>query len=314
MVGIGASTIQVFRSGLQLSARVYQRPDAMRAILTPAVPLPTGATVEVRLGDALRDLAGNRSSLTGWTFQTAPGLAYSPARAGILARGNRAGYRISQSGDLLDVRNLALTSPKHVHYTQRATMPNLPGRWLYAENGPLAGRWVREGASQHVNGETARVQYGTLQRLRLEPGTQVGYRFDSFGSATSSRSVHLTAVSWADTSVRAVVNGTTYWRVASGPLTGFWVPQSSMAHRRGSIDKLLFTAPPRIDLAAGTYTGYRFDYYGRVTSSLTSRTTRTTIFHVSGWAVINGRPYFLVSSGTWAGTWLPETSATRLHV
>jgi hypothetical protein len=40
----------------------------------------------------------------------------------------------------------------------------------------------------------------------------------------------------------------------------------------------------------------------------------TTTFHVWAWSVINGQPHFLVSTGTWDGTWLPETAATKLRV
>ena len=35
---------------------------------------------------------------------------------------------------------------------------------------------------------------------------------------------------------------------------------------------------------------------------------------VTAWKIVNGRAHFLVGSGALAGTWLPESSATRLHV
>jgi hypothetical protein len=31
------------------------------------------------------------------------------------------------------------------------------------------------------------------------------------------------------------------------------------------------------------------------------------------WAVINGRKYFLVANGIWAGQWLPASAVVRLR-
>jgi spore germination protein YaaH len=314
MLAIGRSTLKLYVSATRLDAEVSVRSDKMRAVVTPDHPLPTGMPVEVRLGDALRDLAGNQPATDGWTFMTAPGVAYAPSRRGLLAAGSRTGYQIAQDGDLVDVDRAVLNDATTVRFAQRARLPNLPGRWLYAATGPLAGLWLRESAAQHVNGETSRSTYATAQRIRLRPDTHVGYRFDSAGATTSSRALRLTHRSGADAASRAVINGVAYWRLASGPLSGYWVAESSTAHRAGSIGTLTFGAPPRVHLLAGRYTGYRFDRYGRVLSSVTDRVSSTTTIRVAAWSVINGQARFLVSSGAWAGTWISETRATRLQV
>jgi hypothetical protein len=111
-----------------------------------------------------------------------------------------------------------------------------------------------------------------------------------------------------------MINGITYWRLSSGPLAGYWLAQSETAYRRGFLGTLEFDARPRVDLRSGTYTGYRYDRYGRVLSTVRARVSSTTTFHVRAWSVINGQPHFLVSTGTWDGTWLPETAATKLRV
>ena len=36
------------------------------------------------------------------------------------------------------------------------------------------------------------------------------------------------------------------------------------------------------------------------------------VVRARAWAVINGRPHFLVDNGTWAGTWVPESAAVRM--
>jgi hypothetical protein len=80
------------------------------------------------------------------------------------------------------------------------------------------------------------------------------------------------------------------------------------------VSRQQFTVQPRVDVAAGTYTAYSYDRLGRVRDSVSARIGSTTGIRVSAWAVINGTPRYLVSSGPWAGLWLADTSATRLHV
>jgi spore germination protein YaaH len=314
MVGLGGSNLQLYVGAALVDAQVWISADSMHGVLTPDNPLPTGVPVEVLLGDALRDQAGNPLATDGWTFTTAPGVAYDPARRGQLAEGGRAGYRIAQDGDLLSVKRVTLGGPRTVQFAQGATLPNLPGRWLYAASGPLAGLWLRESVAQHVLGESSRMTFGSVQRIRLRPGTHVGYRFDAAGAVTWSRKRNFATRDIAASSARAVINGLNYWRLSSGPLAGFWVAESATVHRPGFIGTLQFDVTPRVDLVAGRYTGYRYDKVGRVISTVSASVSRTTALHAAAWSVINGQPHFLVSAGTWAGTWLPETSATRLHV
>jgi hypothetical protein len=231
-----------------------------------------------------------------------------------LAKGTRVGFDIAQDGDLLKRYTAWLGGGRDVAVAQRAVLPNLPGRWLYASSGPLAGRWLRESANQHIDGFASRTSYDAAQTIRLRSGTHVGYRFATDGSVTSRRSLTLSSRSSASSSVRAIINGTTYWRLSSGPLDGFWIVQSAAAYRRGKIGELRFTAPPLVDVSPGTYTAYRYDRLGRITVSLRARIGSTTSIRVSAWAVINGTPHYLVSSGAWVGLWLADTTATRLHV
>ena len=60
-----------------------------------------------------------------------------------------------------------------------------------------------------------------------------------------------------------------------------------------------------LGLAAGSYTGTVYDATGRRTSTVTAALSRASSAPVSAWAVVNGRPHWLVAAGVWAGTWLP---------
>jgi hypothetical protein len=289
------------------------RVDRMGVTLSPDSPLPVNTPVRVWLGSQLRDAAGNLVSSSGWTFTTAPGRVYSPSRSGTMAPGTHLGYRIAQDGDLLSA---AVATPAHargVSVAQRATLPNLPGRWLLIDGGPLAGRWLREASTRHVKGLVERLTFNPATTIRLAAATHVAHRFSSSGRVIASRTLRLSRHSMAHASARAIINGRAYWRLVDGPLAGYWLIESPVAFRRGSLERLDFPATPRVDVAAGKHIGYRFDSRGIVTSSLTARLGRTTGMRVSAWAVINGRAYFLVSSGTLAGTWLWESKATRLH-
>ena len=314
MVGLGGPAVHLTADGAPLAATTWVRPDHRSVVVRGDAPLPTDAQIGVVLDASVRDAAGNPPSTSAWTFATAPGIAYEPSRGGVLAGGTRVGFDIGAEGDLLARHTAALGSARGVTFGQRAQLPNLPGRWLYAKSGPLAGRWLRESATQHVSGFVSRTSYATPQPLRLRAGDQVGYRFTLGGGVLRTKHVTLRSSILAGSSARAVINGATWWRVDGTALDGYWIKESAMAYRRGAVSRMDFDALPLVDLAPGTYTAYAFDWLGRAGASVTARVAGSTAIQVAGWAVINGVPRFLVSSGPWAGKWLADTSATRLHV
>ncbi|MEP6469411.1 MAG: glycosyl hydrolase family 18 protein [Chloroflexota bacterium] len=311
---LSASTIQLRVDGVTVPSGLVAVVDQSQATLTPSSPLPVNTHVRVLLSNQLRDAAGNQVSSAGWGFTTAPGRVYSPSRRGIMAPGSHLGYRIAQDGDLLSAAAATLAHARRVTVAQRATLPNLPGRWLLVDSGPLAGRWLREAGTRYLRGLAERLVFSPAATIRLAAATHIAHRFDSTGQVTASRTLRLSRHSMAHASARAIINGRAYWRVIDGPLAGYWLAESSVAFRRGALERLDFVATPRIDVAAGKRTGYRFDSRGLITSSITATVSGSTGMRVSAWAVINGRAHFLVSSGTWAGTWLPESQSTRLHI
>jgi spore germination protein YaaH len=314
MTGLDGAALQLTADSAPLAAQAYVADDRRSVVLRPDDPLPTDALVGVTLGASVRDAAGNAPVATAWTFTTAPGIAYDPARHGTLKAGTRTAYDIGADGDLLLRHTVPLSTARDVTFTQRAMLPNLPGRWLYARGGPLAGRWLRETANQHIDGFVSRTTYATAQRIKLLAGDHVGYRFALDGDLLRTRHLSLRQSVLVDSSVRAVINGVSWWRLSGGTLDGYWIEQSAAAYRRGMVSRQQFAVQPRVDVAAGTYTAYSYDRLGRVRDSVTAKIGSTTGIRVSAWAVINGTPRYLVSSGPWAGMWLADTSATRLHV
>jgi spore germination protein YaaH len=312
--GLSAANVGLWQGATRLPAAVSA--DAARTTLTlrPGELLPPGAELEVRLGGSVRDAAGNPPASTQWTFWTAPGTGYRPARDATLNGGKHNAYDIAQDGDLLRRRHSTLRSTGSYDVVQRAVVPNLPGGWILLASGPFEGHWLRESRSQHLDGTAARTHYGIVRRVALRAGTHVGHRFRSDGHPWQSRTVRLRSGIQADAVDRAIINGVPYWRLSSGPLDGFWVAESRTAHQRGRVDARTFAALPRVNVDAGRHTAYGYTGSGRRVEAVVLDLPEHAWIRASGWAVVNGVPHYRVSGGVWDGLWLPESDATRLDV
>ena len=286
-------------------------PTAGVATLQPLEPLPTGGTITVEVRAGASDAAGNPLAPSSWTFEVAPGTAFAPWRT-VVVSGTQRGYRVGAGGDLLSVRQVTFAGSSGARVSQRASLPNLPGRWLYVENGTFAGMWLLESPSARLPGETERVAWPAGTRVVLAAGTRVGYTFDANGTVLSSRRIRLDAATSATASARAVINGAPYWRITNGALRGTWAPESAAIHHAGFVGQQTFAATPRVSFTAGTYTGYRFDAAGRRTGTVTATLDSPSGAPIGGAAVINGRWYWLVSAGIWRGTWLPVEARIQL--
>jgi spore germination protein YaaH len=311
LTGLSSATLGLRDAAGTPIATAMVIPTAGAATLQPLQPLPTGEriTVEVRAGAS--DAAGNPVVPMSWTFEVAPGVAYASWRD-VLVSGVQRGYRIGAAGDLLSTRQVTFVGGSGARVSQRATLPNLPGRWLYVENGVFAGMWLRESPTARLAGESERVAWPTGTRVTLAPGTRVGYTFDAAGRVVSSRRVRLDEATSATAGARGVINGAPYWLVTNGPLRGTWAPESTAIHHAGFVDQQSFAVPPRVSLAAGAYSGYRFDATGRRTGTVTATLASPSGAPISGSAVINGRSYWMVSAGIWRGTWLPVEPRIQL--
>ncbi len=288
---------------------------ALRQItVVPSAPLPTGATITAWLSAGLTDAVGNPITPSSWTFRTAPGVAYQPWRRATLAVGSHTAYLIGEDGGLRSSRSLSLTSAGSGDVGQRAQLPNLPGRWLYLLTGPFGRGWVRESAGDRLSGETERATYTTPVTVKLRIGTHTGYQFSAGGAVLASRTIRLVAAGTTHASARAIINGRPYLLVSDGAWAGFWMPESAVVYRPGIIGRIDFPGLPRLSIAPGTYTGYRFSSTGVVSGVVTASLTRPSGANAAAWATINGRAYFLVSNGIWAGTWLAEGSGVGVAV
>ena len=313
--GVGSGHVQLrLADGTPLPASNLVRRWGRKLILKPDEPLPGATSVRVWFGDGVVDRAGNPMAPTSWSFVTAPGVGYLPARRVVMQAGAHTAYHIADGGALSAEITAHFGSTVGAKVSHRGRLPNLPGRWLYVANGALADHWVRESPSDHLRGVSERKALPSSTRMTVRAGTQTGYRFDSSGAVTATRRATLGTVSGANINARAVINGRVYLAVVNGIWAGYWLPETRLAYLPGKVDRIGLASLPRLDFAAGTYTGYRYSSTGAVTATVTATLPRASGANAKAWAIINGIPHFLVSNGIWANTWVPETAGVTLHV
>ncbi len=143
---------------------------------------------------------------------------------------------------------------------------------------------------------------------RLEPGPQTGYQFAPDGTVLGQHQILVVNAPAAVTvDRRSAVEGRPgfYLHVTTGGLAGYDVAESPVAYIIGIAGSRTFATPKTVTLAAGRYLAYRFDDQWRLTETRSRTVTATVTGSTDRRAMIDGRPYVLMSSGGWADWWMP---------
>jgi spore germination protein YaaH len=305
MTGLTTASIRLERvGGSTAAAALAWNPAARTLTIDPNAPLATDASYRISIGSGVMDVAGNPVAPWSSTFATAPGVTFDPARGFRVAPGTHTAYGIGAGGDIRSARTTTFSRASGAATGQRATLPNLPGRWLHVENGSWAGLWLPESAGTYLPGETERVGFSPTTRLWFGAGSHTGYRFTGSGAPAATRTASLAGPSGANTSARAIINGRPHWYVTNGIWAGWWMPESARVHRPGWLERTALSGH-RVVLQGGTYTGTAFDAAGKPVRSVTATLARASGAPVAEWAIVNGRPSFRVTAGIWADLWLP---------
>ena len=154
--------------------------------------------------------------------------------------------------------------------------------------------------------------------VRLEAGPHKGYHFTSSGTVSGTKLVTFSALTTATADLRHRIGSRIYLRITSGALAGWQVVEGRTNYVPGVAGRVAYSPARTVALAAGRYLGYRFDgdwslgstRFGSLSTSSTALTAER--------AVINGRVYARVTSGSWSGYWLPiagpyDLSAQRIR-
>ena len=147
--------------------------------------------------------------------------------------------------------------------------------------------------------------------VHLEAGPQTGYRFSPTGSILGRKTVTLAAPETATAATRSSVPNQpgTYFHITAGHFAGYRIRESMIAYVPGRVGEVVWNPTRTITFGAGRYLGYTFD--GAADLATTKRGSSNVAFtaKASRRAIIDGRPYVLMSSGSWAGYWMPIASA-----
>lgn len=145
--------------------------------------------------------------------------------------------------------------------------------------------------------------------VRLEAGPQTGYRFNYAGAVVQTKKVTLASPANVAADSRTWIAGRGHHlRVASGTFSGFWIKESMTAYVPGLVVNTSYGPAARVEFAAGSYLGYRFDARWKVASTKRAVLSRASGAAISRRAVIDGRPFGEVVNGIWAGYWIPLVS------
>ena len=156
-------------------------------------------------------------------------------------------------------------------------------------------------------GAATRVSEPTIGRAVLVAGSHTGYRF-SGGTAVASKTSSLSRTSGADVTQRAKIGGRVYLKIANGVWAGYWLPETSRSYLPGWYDKVMYGSPRALVFDAGSHAGFKYNSSGTAYTRKVATLSRRSGADAGGWAIINGHSHFYVTSGIWAGYWVPDST------
>lgn len=232
-----ASFILKAADGSAVSARVTNNGDSRQFTLRPSAALLAGKTYTLSLTSAIRSVEGGTLAPSSWKFTVAaavPGTTtYDPPRTLTFLAGTHTGYKFDTSGKVTASKTATLPSNSAAPTNRRrSSMPGQTGAWFQVTAGIWAGYWVRESPKIYLPGISAMTTFSPARLVGFAAGTYTGYRFDSTGHVTASKTATLPSSSGASADKRAIINGRAYLGIVNGIWAGYWVAESSSVFLR----------------------------------------------------------------------------------
>jgi hypothetical protein len=156
----------------------------------------------------------------------------APAVSGVvrILSGTHTISRFSARGARLSSRVIHPRAERLLHIDRRKRVFGHSGVWLRVASGSLKGYYVREVAGHvYVRGAIDTLIYDPSVRVTLKAGDWTARQFDDVGDVTDTQPLDVPSAGSARVSQRAVLNGIRKVLLASGPLTGYWIPQRAVA-------------------------------------------------------------------------------------
>jgi uncharacterized protein YkwD len=152
-------------------------------------------------------------------------------------------------------------------------------------------------------------RYDPDRRMIFMAGKHTGYKLSADGEVLGRKTVTVESRVQRTAAGRAHANGKAWIKVSSGALAGHWVHETPSQFVRGMTQYRVYATDRSVTVAAGRYTGHKFDWLGRVTLSRSRTYSHSTQTKVEARSIINGRVYLRFSFGYLAGFWVPDTSS-----
>ncbi len=243
VAGVGTASFMLRRpDGTAVPAIVTNDGESRQFTLHPSAQLQQGTTYTVALTSAIGGVEGGALAPTSWSFTTwgtAPppsgSTTFSPAVQVLFKMGTHTGYQFSSSGAVTASKSYTLTKDSGAATSQRATLTNQSGSWLYITNGVWAGYWLRQSSVLYVAATPisapggANATFSPTVQLLFRKGTHTGYQFSSTGALTASKTYTLANDSGAATSARSTTltnQAGTWFYVTNGVWAGYWLRAS----------------------------------------------------------------------------------------
>ena len=140
-----------------------------------------------------------------------------------LEAGHHTGYTFNANGTITGSRSANAVDPLSVQTVQRSSI-GTRGVFLRMSTGPMAGYWIRESIVAYVVGIVGERDFTPDRAISLPVGKVLAYTFDASWNLVSAPVLTVNSPSSAMASGSAVINGTLYYSVVSGPFAGAWLP------------------------------------------------------------------------------------------
>lgn len=165
---------------------------------------------------------------------------------------------------------------------------------------------------------------GVKGTVQFEAGAHALYRFDTAASGAwvaakgdaqlESKTVTFTADTQAPASMRRRIQGRgIYYLISAGAYAGWWVGESwSKAYLLGTHLTTLYRPERAVTFPGGNVPvdTFRFAADGSVSSVKTVSFASPSTALSDRRAIVNGRPMFLIASGSLTGYWVPASAVT----
>jgi uncharacterized protein YkwD len=155
-------------------------------------------------------------------------------------------------------------------------------------------------------------RYNPDRRMVFQEGRFTGYKMSRSGAVLGKKTVHFGSRHRNRSGGWARVKDQVWLKVTTGPLAGFWVHETPDSFVRGMTWHKPYDPQQWVLVKAGRYTGFKFSWLGGVEREKALRTTIRAKMRTNVRAIINGRTYFRISSGSLDGYWLRDTDRVSL--